>query len=186
MAVKNGRVSRSLTYDEKALKARQDAIAASPALFRIATDLEIRRMRPLILKDMKLRPRHSKSERFVWSRDPKANQRAWAWWFMNYVRYHEGENGGVYKRTGFTEKNTKIVGNANKTGGDISIEVPERAGRFVFNIGGRQIPSHGLSGHPRIDVVIAKWSPIAANRLGVAWETVADPVGQIKRRIGGR
>lgn len=178
MTTSRSRVSRSLTYDENALKQRQAAINASPALFRIATDLEIRRMRPDILKDMKLKPRHSTAERFVWSHNKAANLRAIRYYFA--VLVPKDSKGGIYQRSGETEKNTKVIGNAGKTGGDITIEAPLRAGKFALNFMSRQIPSHRRSGHPRVDEVIAKWSPISSQRLGIQWQNVADPVRAVR------
>lgn len=171
------KVAVSLEYDTAALEQQNAAIRESPALYRTATNLELRRVRPLILADMRLKPRHSRAIRFVWSLDAAADNRARRWWFANYVK---GKPPGVYQRTGATERATKVTGSADKTNGELSIEVPERAGMFVFNIDNRQIPSHALSGHPRIQDVAEKWRPILDERLSKMWFTISDLRGGIR------
>ena len=53
-------------------------VRSSPRLMQTASDRQLRRVRPLILKDAKLSKRQSPLP-FIWSFDPDAQRRAAAW-----------------------------------------------------------------------------------------------------------
>lgn len=151
-------------------------VRSSPRLMQTASDRQLRRVRPLILKDAKLSKRQSPLP-FIWSFDPDAQRRAAAWYFANMV--DDNSPGGRYKRTGKTDKATKVTGEFTETGGSVTLANERQGSEFV--LGARQVPGHARAGHPTLMRVAEKWSPLLQERFSETWLTVADPFAGVPR-----
>lgn len=161
-------------FDE-ACAAVERAASRFPTLMQTAADREARRIRPLILKDMALKPRAE--GKFIWSTNSDAQARARAWVFANLVP--RGGKGGRYSRTGALEKATKVTGNFSKTDGVLTLENQAPGSEFVF--GDQQVPGHAKAGQPRIADVAEKWQPIVSQRYEDIALTIADPFAGVSQ-----
>ncbi len=147
-------------------------VRKSPALMKTAGDRQIRRVRPLILKDAALSKRQGPLP-FIWSHNPDAQARARAWVFANLVD-NSGALGGRYQRTGRMEKATKVSGAFTQDGGSVTLSNDAPGSERVF--GALQIPGHAAAGHPTFASVADKWAPLLQTRYSETWLTIADPL----------
>lgn len=105
---------------------------------------------------------------FIWSIDPAAQNRARRWYFANKVP--KGSKGGRYKRTGALEAANEVGFTAQDNGGVFDFQNPSNAFEYVY--GGRQVPSHYLTGWAEIDDVLGKEAAVLRNGIIDDWFTI--------------
>lgn len=158
---------RNRVYTDTSIIQRNIEVAQrAPQRMRTLVNREIKKVRPLILKDLRVTPPQSPLP-FVWSRDPIANLRARRWYFANKVR---GRAGGRYRRTGKMGKAWRVEGSFRDTGGNLIITNKARGAVFVH--GYRQVPSHTRTKWPRLTTVARRWGRRMAKRYEEIWREV--------------
>jgi hypothetical protein len=167
-------ISADVSLDLTVFDQITNHVGKTPKLMDTAVKLELRRFKPrLVAKFEPLPARHA--GKFIWSLDKQANERARRWWFAN----RKGQ--GAYQRRG---KNGGLVSqfdlqtNIASANGFITIINKAKGAKYVF--GDSQIPSHRLTGHPRLNVAAAELGVELSTRLGKLWLTVADPLAGVR------
>lgn len=155
----------SLTFDDDVIQAVVDDLVEAPRRLQIEVRDSVYKQLEQDIQPLKTEP-PAPDYPFIWSRDPRKQARARAWWFAHLKK--TGSTGGRYQRTHGLAQGWQIDINTFRASVMISVyNAAERAVKWTQSV--FQVPSHKASGWQQYEDVLLKAEEKAQDQIIETW-----------------